>query len=543
MNIDKILSTINANSNLDNIDKKKLKNFYINSNEDNLWKDHTNRNTGNHFGDQELQTNIILTKCASCSGFDEKYVLIKHSETHNKEDRFLTYLVLKNNILDNNIFNFYIENHLLYELIEVSITAGKLSELMCAMNSSQLSEAISIESVDEKFKIMKDRLHNFEQKIIYGPSGVGKTYSIKQAAQKSLGICNYEKQTIHTVFHPESSYYDFFGKVMPVRKKNDENKDEISYDFLPGAFAQAIEIAYQNIIDAQTKNLEYPEKVLLVIDELNRGNAAAIFGGLFNLLDRNNNGVSEYPLNIYGMEAQWLYEKISSDLNHLNNYFTSKNKDLPSFEMLKNTDQDNDVVESLKIYIPHNLSIICTMNTSDQTIFSLDKAFQRRFDKEFITAEKSRYSYSNNIVLEVDEDIKWKDFLCKLNKFIEKYAEVDDVDNATIGAYFIKPKNDEIKTQDIQYTLMYYLWYDLFNGWKRNEQLLKNLGDNFTEENTKTFDSFSQKINQFVEFINDLRGSDFDCKESQESNSTQDNNSAEEDNVEESSNDDLSTSN
>ena len=162
---------------------------------------------------------------------------------------------------------------------------------------------------------------------------------------------------------------------MPIKYGN----SQISYDFLPGPFAQALSKAYKNI----TKQPINPEKVILVVDELNRGNAASIFGGLFNLLDRNDIGISEYPLNIYGMEAMWLKEQIG-DL-HLSTLEKYSNK--TKFEMY---DEEN---KSLKIYIPDNLSIICTMNTSDQTIFSLDKAFQRRFNKSFITAQNSIDNY------------------------------------------------------------------------------------------------------------------------------------------------------
>ena len=385
----------------------------------------------------------------------------------------------------------------LRNLIEATVTADKLRNLIEAVveidnNRGENQEKLLPKIVAERDKLIKEDGRsniNYKQLIIYGPAGVGKTYGIRNIANEELKIDedNFEKQTVHTVFHPEYSYYDFFGKVMPIKDEN----GQISYDFLPGPFAQALSKAYKNI----TKQPINPEKVILVVDELNRGNAASIFGGLFNLLDRNNIGISEYPLNIYGMEAMWLKEQIGdSHLSTLEKYSKKTN-----FEMY---DGDN---KSLKIYIPDNLSIICTMNTSDQTIFSLDKAFQRRFNKSFKTAQNSIDNYpikseDNDIKIkykdiDIDKYIIWKDFLLNLNEFIVKNAEVEDVDNATIGAFFVKPKGGFILEEDIKYTVMYYLWYDLFSGYRR-DTLKKELGDEFA--NVNTFEQFVDKYDGFI---------------------------------------------
>ncbi|MCT7464579.1 AAA family ATPase [Aliarcobacter cryaerophilus] len=418
--------------------------------------------------------NIILSKYAASNGTHIGFVLIDTRDTDDIE--YNKYLLFENDLnsdLSNDsikkILDFLIESKELVEadklpkLIEAAVEVDKLSKLIEADPRSNI---------------------NYKQLIIYGPAGVGKTYGIRNIA---IGLkiyeYNFEKQTVHTVFHPEYSYYDFFGKVMPIKDKN----SQISYDFLPGPFAQALSKAYKNITNQPIN----PEKVVLVVDELNRGNAASIFGGLFNLLDRNNIGISEYPLNIYGMEAMWLKEQIG-DLSTLEKYSKKTN-----FEMY---DEEN---KSLKIFIPDNLSIICTMNTSDQTIFSLDKAFQRRFNKNFITAQESIGSYSkeyeNNEIKIKDYDfITWKDFLSKLNKFIVDNAEVEDVDNATIGAYFVKPKDGYILTEDIKYTIMYYLWYDLFSGYRR-ETLKEKLAGEI--QKVKTFEEFVDKYKEFIKKI------------------------------------------
>lgn len=398
-----------------------------------------------------------------------------------------------------------IESNRLPDLLSSAIEKNKLTELLNDLNDLNDDHPNNTDLIQKINNILEKINNNYKQLIIYGPAGVGKTFGIKKLVSEnfdnnglSISKTNFEEHVIHTVFHPEYSYYDFFGKVMPIK-----NDNEISYDFLPGPFAQALSKAYKNIINQK----QGPKKVVLVIDELNRGNASSIFGGLFNLLDRNKKGISEYPLNIYGMEAMWLKNQIGGDDNFNILEMYSKKQDFMMY------DEDN---QSLKIYIPNNLSIICTMNTSDQTIFSLDKAFQRRFNKHFITAKYSIDNYpikngeddieiekNGEDDIEIDEQgITWKNFLIKLNNFIVENADVDDVDNATIGAYFVKPKNKDgrevILIEDIKYTIMYYLWYDLFNGWKR-ETLIKELGNNFGE--VKSFEQFVSKYQNFINFF------------------------------------------
>jgi hypothetical protein len=484
---------------------------------------------------------IIVAACTYTKGIIETYLLIQADEIEYKTryEFFKNYLSLKSKDfhliqLTEEIFNFLIEKKLLSELIQSAIDKSKLTEfiqssiennklleliqasseeqkteLFNSITDSNISNILALSSTDQDIntfikKVKEKTVKKFclyKQLIIYGPAGCGKTYGIKQMVKNDLNILKYDENTIHTTFHPESSYYDFFGKVMPIKRG-----DVISYDFLPGPFAQALELAYLEII----KDEKNPEKILLVIDELNRGNAASIFGGLFNLLDRNENGVSQYSLDIFGMEAQWLYNKLQKHTNSfkkLSTYYNTNNIQLSSFKMFSELEEKN--IESIKIFIPQNLSIVCTMNTSDQTIFSIDKAFQRRFDKRLKTADDSLIDYSEKIKIEGYE-ITWKTFLSNLNQFIKNVAQVDDVDNATIGAYFVKTKpkttnsqEKEIKIVDIKFSILYYLWYDLFNGWKRKDYLLDNLDENFKNDFTpKTFQEFTEKTDKFIAFIN-----------------------------------------
>ena len=461
-------------------------NFYMSHYDDShdrkLYKTNENRENGElNLPDER----IILSPYGKLNGDQVGYVLIDTREIFPNDSRE----IFSNCLLVGNDLGSDLNNEMIQQILDFLITS---KELVTADKLPKLIEAaVEVDKLPKLIEADPRNNINYKQLIIYGPAGVGKTYGIRNIAiELKIYEYNFEKQTVHTVFHPEYSYYDFFGKVMPIKDEN----SQISYDFLPGPFAQALSKAYKNITNQPIN----PEKVILVVDELNRGNAASIFGGLFNLLDRNNIGISEYPLNIYGMEAMWLKEQIGdSHLSTLEKYSKKTN-----FEMY---DGDN---KSLKIYIPDNLSIICTMNTSDQTIFSLDKAFQRRFNKSFKTAQNSIDNYpikseDNDIKIkykdiDIDKYIIWKDFLLNLNEFIVKNAEVEDVDNATIGAFFVKPKGGFILEEDIKYTVMYYLWYDLFSGYRRDTLKEKLAGE---IQKVKTFEEFVEKYEKFIEKI------------------------------------------
>lgn len=167
-----------------------------------------------------------------------------------------------------------------------------------------------------------------ENIILYGVPGSGKSHTIRIKYPQNEYI--FEK----LVFHPDYSYSDFVGQIMPIVK------DEIvSYEFIPGPFTNILKKAYNNP----------SRKYVLVIDEINRGNAPAIFGEVFQLLDRDKDGNSNYAINNDNI-AKIVYE--------------------------------GDTQRHIKI--PSNLWIIATMNTSDQNVFTLDTAFQRRFSMQLI---------------------------------------------------------------------------------------------------------------------------------------------------------------
>jgi R1.llaJI len=197
------------------------------------------------------------------------------------------------------------------------------------------------------------------------------------------------------VFHPDYNYSDFVGQILPKIKED----SSVSYEFVPGPFTNLVRKAY----DDPTK------KYFLIIEELNRGNAPAIFGDIFQLLDRNKDGSSEYEITNNDV-AQIVY----GDKNH-------------------------------KVSIPSNMSIICTMNTSDQNVFTLDTAFQRRWHMKLIE-NKFRGENGKQIAKTkiLDTDVTWGHFVTSINDIIlSKNIRITSSEDKRLGTNFIG--DDDLK--------------------------------------------------------------------------------------------------
>lgn len=328
------------------------------------------------------------------------------------------------------------------------------------------------------------------QKILFGSPGTGKSYQIREIAtnEKLLNIKWNEQtksleNTIKTVFHPEYTYSDFVGKLLPQTT----GSGSVIYKFYPGHFLKALGLAYKQIIDGTNKN------VLLVIDELNRGNAAAIFGSIFQLLDREDDYWSTYEVNLseleivglwqsMGYKANTTHDNIQIDGSSFDKFFDFTKKGLLFYE-------NNDglrVLENLKnhcITIPKNLSIIATINTSDESIYYLDSAFKRRWDWEYVDVPNSKSKIPDEIkditvIMWFDDGCviyHWSSLVIKLNEFIKsKHESIRRIEDKQIGWWFLKAdKNNEITHSLISNKLMFYLWDSVFAKDKRPlEELL-----------------------------------------------------------------------
>ena len=265
-------------------------------------------------------------------------------------------------------------------------------------------------------------------KIFYGVPGCGKSYYInKVVLNKLLGsiddgnekVDNWEdsEYVFRTIFYQDYSHADFVGQYMP---KRDRTTGNLTYEFVPKTFTQALQKAYEN-----------PDKnVVLIIEELNRGEAASIFGDLFQLLDRDDNGQSEYKINCDEI-VDYLRQKWNKDL---------KNDDESVSKIKEN------IKNSGKIYLPSNLYLLATMNTCDQNVFTLDTAFKRRWESEEIPNEfkdsdlKDLYiPYIFTDAQNLSVKITWGDFVEVINDKIKNAIESEFFgDDRQIGCYFVK---------------------------------------------------------------------------------------------------------
>lgn len=269
-------------------------------------------------------------------------------------------------------------------------------------------------------------------------------HSALQAYIKFLKEYKYER-VFRTTFHPDYDYAQFVGAYKPKKEGN-----AITYSFVPQVFAKAYATAWKQYLqrDSRLRGNDNGDgendsgkdiQVYLVIEEINRGNCAQIFGDIFQLLDRDGEGFSQYSIDADCDFAEWL----KTNDNGLKSVW-------PAYE---------EKVGDGKLKFPPNLNILATMNTSDQSLFPMDSAFKRRFDWEYvpINYEKSEADF---IVGDTGFNFKWLDFLKKVNADIYKVTQSED---KQMGEFFIKPKNkDYITLDEFRSKVLFYLWDSVY---------------------------------------------------------------------------------
>ncbi len=357
------------------------------------------------------------------------------------------------------------------------------------------------------------------QKILFGCPGTGKSYKIKNEILKDLGIDQNSDNYISTVFHPEYTYGDFMGKLVPITKDK-----RVEYNFHAGHFLRALVKAYKNLFRAynqQTNQFDDVQNIALIIDEINRGNSSAIFGTVFQLLDRETEddlkkglkGWSSYPINLTEIEFNSFQELIGIKMETSQSHIMESNdKDAKPFISF-NTDKFSQKIKELfrldinnkSIRIPPNLSIIATMNTSDNSIYFMDNAFKRRWDWEYVDWDDD---FAKNIPLakygtngNLKWDTEWKKLVKNLNTFIKKNSKSvrgGKIEDMQIGYYFIK--DDFVNAEKIRNKLMFFVWDSIFNRDKTPLQTLLKVEKN----DLVTFGDFIKKHNEFV--VNLLQG-------------------------------------
>ena len=341
------------------------------------------------------------------------------------------------------------------------------------------------------------------QKIIFGSPGTGKSHMIKAETLPSLGIDEEKnpENVIKSVFHPEYTYGDFMGKLLPIT--NDKN---VEYSFYEGHFLRALAQSYKNILKVYKSDgtkISEPENVLLVIDEINRGNSSAIFGSIFQLLDREVDGWSSYETTLNGLVFRRLIDMIGKATTHNGKIIQVA---LPPFTTKDKAKDIDDIWEKISklinlniknetIKIPPNLHIIATMNTSDNSIYHMDTAFKRRWEWQFIDVNSNLIS-EQGIAFNTEQE--WFDFIIKLNEFIKSnYNYIRGIEDKQIGKYFIKTQDDKIGYAVIQSKLMFFIWDSVFNRDKK--PLADLLG--VSKDELVTFGDFALKVKAFIKAI------------------------------------------
>ena len=276
------------------------------------------------------------------------------------------------------------------------------------------------------------------QIIYYGAPGTGKSHKIKEALGE-YEDCPADKKVpkvniFRTTFHPDSDYSTFVGAYKPtkgkrplyglfgkdtVRMKDGEDlfEDMITYKFVPQAFLNAYIREYQT-----------DENVYLIIEEINRGNCAQIFSDLFQLLDRDENGISEYTI--------------------------KADADLKSF-LEEELGEDNPGIKDGELCLPSNLYIYATMNTSDQSLFPIDSAFKRRWDWEY---EPIKYKNTDWKIVIDGTEYSWVSLQRKVN---DKILSATSSEDKMLGDYFVNPSDGIITDKVLLNKILFYLWNDV----------------------------------------------------------------------------------
>lgn len=275
------------------------------------------------------------------------------------------------------------------------------------------------------------------QTIYYGAPGTGKSHTIKQLDNDKSDpiVC------IRTTFHPDSDYSTFVGCYKPHK---DKNTNDLTYTFVPQAFLEAYKEAWLN-----------PEKkIALVIEEINRGNCAQIFGDIFQLLDRDDDGWSTYPIQADTDIADYIEEQ-----------------DIPAYSETLVQKYGIEKEGFGFLALPPNLSIMATMNTSDQSLFPIDSAFKRRWDWKYVPICDAKKQWKINIG---NEYYDWWEFIDRINIEIGNLTKSED---KKLGYFFCKAKDDIISADTFVGKVLFYLWNDVFKDYDLEDSLFNIIGN------------------------------------------------------------------
>lgn len=331
-----------------------------------------------------------------------------------------------------------------------------------------------------------------KQIIFYGAPGTSKSHTIKETTEKieeETKQNGEEARVFRTTFHPDSDYSTFVGcykpcmrpipqtyivegEEKPVKGSDGQQvtKKEIVYSFIPQSFTNAYIRAWQT-----------DKPVYLVIEEINRGNCAQIFGDLFQLLDRKNN-ISEYPIQPDADLGNYLKEQL---------------------ENKHSADTPEEIFKGEKLCLPSNLYIWASMNTSDQSLFPIDSAFKRRWDWKYmkITNMDEKVDHPYKIIVKENE-YQWWAFVDKMNNHIGSSTSSED---KKLGYFFIHREDGIISADDFVSKVLFYLYNDALKDYsvplkvkKDSELKTASFSDFYDEEGKVLEDKVIETLDDFL---------------------------------------------
>lgn len=333
-------------------------------------------------------------------------------------------------------------------------TLTKLSEL-----NKSLSLKRKLSAVHNKDKIANLPL----QQIFFGAPGTGKSFVINE-------VCA-DYENYRTTFHPDTDYASFVGSYKPITIKTDVRDMAGHIVYEKGEAVKESRIVYRYVMQAFLKAYvaawreqqnDEPKPVFLIVEEINRGNCAQIFGDIFQLLDRNAAGFSDYPIVADDDLAQELKEilgKFNIAKHDAINALYSGGKDVVG--MVKNGDC---------LLLPNNMYIWATMNTSDQSLFPIDSAFKRRWDWNYIKIKDAGENFK--IVFSNGNTYDWWEFVSAINERIEG-GEIQQEDKK-LGYFFAKAKDKIITPKVLLSKVLFYLYNDVFKDFGLDEDFFKD---------------------------------------------------------------------
>jgi hypothetical protein len=390
-------------------------------------------------------------------------------------------------------YNILAQNHSQLDVTknEIAIKEGQIKNIRRKVAEYELND--TIQSVEDMYSANSFSINETLQQIFYGAPGTGKSDTIFERT-KDLP----KEDVYRTTFHPDSDYASFVGSYKPkmndrtvygaqgplYNSKGEEiSEPKITYTFSPQAFTNAYIRAWQT-----------DEPVFLIIEEINRGNCAQIFGDLFQLLDRDENGYSKYDI------------VPDSDLS---DYIKGKLEDAAEKEGLTSHIKEGKILK-----LPNNLYIWATMNTSDQSLFPIDSAFKRRWEWKYIKIKKGIDKKTGaeldwKIKVGEDNSYDWWEFLKAINYKIDKMTSSAD---KQLGYFFcLADRNGEINIDTFVNKVAFYLWNDVFKDYAEDGSPLLKYKKNEEDksESDLTFpDFFDQSgeidknvVKQFIEKV------------------------------------------